>query len=90
MGKPIAGSLERVLATNGNPTNPPNPQVQPPVNAPNLSGYIYVPSINLYIAKERTLQGKNWFDAHKELQSQNQRMLIIPEFIEFLKYVKLE
>ncbi|MEK6824213.1 MAG: hypothetical protein AABY06_04220, partial [Nanoarchaeota archaeon] len=27
-------------------------------------------------------------DCHKELQSNNQRMLIIPEFIEFLKYTK--
>ncbi|MEK6824180.1 MAG: hypothetical protein AABY06_04040, partial [Nanoarchaeota archaeon] len=43
------------------------------------SDFIYVPSINLYVAKQRTHLGKNWFDCHKELQSNNQRMLIIPE-----------
>ena len=56
--------------------------------AKDLSDFIYVPSINLYVAKQRTLQNKNWFDSHKELQKDNQRMLIIPEFIEFLKYIK--
>lgn len=50
--------------------------------------FIYVPSINLYVAKERILLGKDWFEAHKELQSHHERMLTIPEFIEFLKYAK--
>jgi hypothetical protein len=50
--------------------------------------YIYVPSINLYVAKERTLNGQDWFECHKELQANNKRMLIMPEFIEFLKYSK--
>lgn len=53
------------------------------------SNFIYVPSINLYVAKERTHLGKNWFDCHKELQKNNERMLILPEFIEFLKYLKI-
>ena len=57
--------------------------------------FIYVPSINLYVAKERTHLRKNWFDlkknwfdCHKLLQQENKRMMIIPEFIEFLKYTK--
>src|SRR3989338_7249778 len=54
----------------------------------NDSDFIYVPSINLYVAKKKTHLGKNWFDCHKLLQQDNQRMLIIPEFIEFLKYAK--
>lgn len=53
------------------------------------SNFIYVPSIKLYVAKERKLHNKNWFDAHKELQSNGERMLTIPEFIEFLKYTKI-
>src|SRR3989344_1391584 len=53
-----------------------------------LPDYIYIPSINLYIAKQRTLQGKRWTDAHVELQSQNLRMPTIPEFIAFVKYLK--
>ena len=52
------------------------------------SNFIYVPSLNLYVAKERKLHNKNWFDSHKELQSNKERMLIIPEFIEFLNYLK--
>ena len=55
---------------------------------PDTNDFIYVPSISLYVAKQRTFQNKNWFDCHKELQKNNQRMLIIPEFIEFLKYLK--
>ena len=55
---------------------------------PDTNDFIYVPSINLYVAKERTHLGKNWFDSHKLLQEQGNRMLIIPEFIEFLKYTK--
>jgi len=52
------------------------------------SDFIHIPPINLYVAKERTLLGKNWFDAQKELKSANQKMLTIPEFIEFLKYTR--
>jgi len=54
-----------------------------------VNGYIYVPSINAYFTKERLCNGKNWFEAHKELQSNGQRMPTIPEFIEFLKYIKV-
>jgi len=57
-------------------------------NVPNLKGYIYVPPIKLYVAKERTLYGKNWYEAHEELHKQGLQMLIIPEFIEFIKYLK--
>jgi len=63
-----------------------NPIINPNQN---LDGYIHVPSLNLYFTKERILEGKNWYDCHKDLQSNNQRMPTIPEFIEFLKYSKL-
>ena len=53
-----------------------------------LSDSIHVLSINLYVAKERTHLGKNWYESHKLLQEQGNRMLIIPEFIEFLKHLK--
>ncbi len=53
-----------------------------------IPDYIHVPSINLYIAKQRTLQGLTWSDAHKELQAQGARMPTIPEFIAFVKYLK--
>jgi len=57
---------------------------------PNLEGYIHVPSIDLYVAKEKTLDGKNWYQAHEELHKQGLQMLTIPEFIEFIKYLKKE
>ena len=48
--------------------------------------YIRVPSLNIDFSKERTLQGKNWYETHKELQSNGLSMPTIPEFIELLKY----
>ena len=54
----------------------------------NEKDFIYVPSLELYVAKEKTHFRKNWFESHKLLQEQGNRMLIIPEFIEFLKYLK--
>jgi len=59
-------------------------------NAPNLDGFVYVPSIKLYVAKERTLYGKNWYEAHEELHKQGLQMLTIPEFIKFIKYLRRE
>lgn len=52
------------------------------------SDFIYVPSINLYVAKEKSFLGKNWFESNKELLANGKRMLILPEFIEFLKYCR--
>ncbi|MFZ5955778.1 MAG: hypothetical protein ACOYT4_05110 [Nanoarchaeota archaeon] len=61
-----------------------------PKNPQELEGFIYIPSINLYVAKERSLNGKNWNEAHEELQKQGNRMLIIPEFWKFIDYLKNE
>ena len=59
-----------------------------PLNIHNLDDYIYVPPIDLYVAKEKTLHGKNWYEAHEELHKQGLQMLTIPEFIKFIKYLK--
>jgi len=56
--------------------------------APPLEGFIYVPSTKLYFAKERTLLNHNWYDTHKKLHEQNLRMPTIPQFVEFLKYLR--
>ncbi|MDP3765251.1 MAG: hypothetical protein Q8R04_01950 [Nanoarchaeota archaeon] len=81
-GMEVKGALELAL----NQKDPlPAPAIKP---AAGLEDYIHVPSINLYIAKQRTLQGKTWSDTHIELQSQNLRMPTIPEFIAFVKYLK--
>jgi len=67
------------------------PEVQIPIaqqKGKDTEDFIYVPSINLYVAKERTHLNENWFECHKLLQANGERMLILPEFIEFLKYTK--
>ena len=49
--------------------------------------FIKLPS-GIYVAKEKTLHGKNWFDSHKALQKQGNRMLMPIEFVEFLNHTK--
>ncbi|HJZ18628.1 MAG TPA: hypothetical protein VJ208_00815 [Candidatus Nanoarchaeia archaeon] len=44
--------------------------------------FIYVPSTKLHVAKEKSLQGRNWFDSHKN------GMQTLPKFVEFLKYAR--
>jgi len=88
MGKPVQGSLERVLAgLNKDPQIQPS-QIQPLVNAPNLTGYVFVPSINLYVSKERTHTGLNWNQTHETLQSEGLRMPTIPQFLVYLKFLQ--
>jgi len=55
-----------------------------------LKDYIYVPSIKLYVAKERSFNGKDWYKCQEALKQENARMLTIPEFVEFLKYSKVK
>jgi len=58
--------------------------------APPLEGFIYVPSTKLYFAKERTLGDHDWYDIHIKLHKQNLRMPTIPQFVEFLKYLRVD
>ncbi|MEE9525385.1 MAG: hypothetical protein V3V78_02145 [Candidatus Woesearchaeota archaeon] len=51
------------------------------------SDFDYIPSIRLWVAKETTLHGEDWFGSHKGLQEQGLRMLTLPEFREYLKYL---
>jgi len=58
--------------------------------APSLEGFIYVRSVDLYFAKEISHLGIDWYDTHRELHKQNLRMPTIPEFVEFLKYLRAD
>ncbi|MDO8528670.1 MAG: hypothetical protein Q7S06_02145 [Nanoarchaeota archaeon] len=49
---------------------------------------VYVPSANLWVAKQRTLQEKNWFETQKELRKQGLSMQTPLKFVEFLKEIK--
>jgi hypothetical protein len=51
------------------------------------SDFIYVPSVDLYFAKERSLLGKNWYSTHEELDRQGLKMPTIYQFKEFLRYL---
>ncbi|MAG78980.1 hypothetical protein CMI40_01240 [Candidatus Pacearchaeota archaeon] len=50
--------------------------------------FVYVSSLKLHVAKQTSLHNKNWYNSHKELQKQGNRMLTIPEFIKFLNHLK--
>src|SRR4030042_1414961 len=60
----------------------------PSENAPELKGMIYVPSVNLYFAKEKSLLGKNWLETQNGLVSQNLAMPTPYQFKEFLKHLR--
>ena len=55
----------------------------------NNDDFIYVPAIGLYVAKERTLLGEDFYSCQEKLHVENSKMLNLPEFKEFLKYVKV-
>ena len=68
-------------------TSPPN--VETNDFAPNKNGFIYVPSINLYVAKKRSLQGLNWSDTHKKILSEGLGRMPTPnETWDLIKYAK--
>ena len=85
-GRKIDGALERVLSKQK--VEPREKPKQRNISAPDLKGFIYVPSIGLYVSKKRTLQDRNWDQCHKKLSKQGYRMPIILEFIKLLKYAK--
>ncbi len=60
----------------------------PSIIIPGRNGFIYVPSLNLDVARERSHYNSNWTEAHQELSQEDSRMLTLPEFREFLKYTK--
>ena len=51
-------------------------------------GYIYIPSIKLYVAKQKSLLNSNWQDSYEELKKQQSKMLSPLEFVNFLQYLR--
>jgi len=68
-------------------------QVTQPINQTETpkekDNYIYVPSINLWVSKERNYLNSNFNQCKSQLHSNNERMPTIPEFREFLNYTKI-
>ena len=65
-----------------------DPQAKITVHPPEIPEFIYVPKLRLYVAKERALKGMNWNAQQNELWSRNDRMPTIPEFREFLNFLR--
>ena len=62
---------------------------KPPRATPQFrEGFIYVPSLDLYFSKERMHTNSDWYNCHKLLQEQDLIMPVIPQWIEFLKYIR--
>ena len=54
----------------------------------NINNFIYVPSANCYLAKQRTHLGADWNDCHKQLHQESLLMPTIPQFISYINYLK--
>ena len=54
----------------------------------NINDFIYVPSANCYLAKQRTHLGLNWYKTHETLHKENLLMPTIPQFIAYINYLK--
>ncbi len=53
-----------------------------------LEGFIYVPSINLHIAKERSHCNLNWEEAYKQILQEGYKMPTIIEFAKLLNFLR--
>ncbi len=84
MGKPVEGSLERILTRK--PASPPLPVTTSGVprtfQVSNPSDYIVVPQYDILIAKRETHQGKNWQESIELLAQEGRYMPRIDEFMQ--------
>lgn len=83
MGEPIQGSMKKILAQKKQ-----EPQQPVQTNTPNLDGFEYVPSIGLYVSKQKELHNKDWNESRTELHSRGDRMPTPYEFVEFIKHLR--
>ena len=79
MGKPIAGSIERVLSQESSKPEQSKESSTTNKDYKSTKGFIYVPSIGLEVSEDKTFHNHNWYDCHKELQSQGLKMLTLSE-----------
>ena len=80
MGKSKREFPKIELPNSNHPPRNPNPQ--------SLDGFEYVPSLNLYVSKQKELHRKNWSDCQSILNERGDRMPTPLEFIEFLKHLR--
>ena len=68
----------------GNSNKP--PQTRPP----QLEGMIYVPTVNLYFAKQRSHLGSNWNESQEALHSEGLKMPTIKQTWELINYLRTD
>ena len=92
MGIPIEGAYEKLLKEEEEKAKGKTPEIKPQIQHPSTAskedGFVYVPSIGIYLAKERTLQGLNWNKTHEELSKENAFMPTPYHLKEFVKYLR--
>lgn len=83
IGKPIEGSLDRMLSKIQ--TSPQPAPVTPPIISGNMNprDYIQVPQYNMVIAKAETHKGKNMFETLEALAGEN---MFMPSPAEFMRH----
>ena len=63
-------------------------KINPEITQTNINNFIYVPSTNCYLAKQRTHLGADWYNTHKTLHQENLLMPTILQFIASINYLK--
>ena len=72
-----------------NKQNTTNKNIQEVIEFPyNVLVMDYIPSINLYVSREKILHGNNWYKCHEDLNKKGLQMLTIPKFIHYINYLK--
>ena len=83
-GADVNGAIKRALKEQKNI----RPQKIYTPDIPDLDGFIYVPSVDLYFQKKKQLHNNTWQGAWDRLKKQNLKMPTINEFRQFLIYLR--
>jgi hypothetical protein len=84
-------NFPKSLLTNPNAVNPKGRLLRRihPSRMPSRNGFVYVPSINLYVSTSITLKGRTYEEIDKETSKSDYQILTIPEMKEFIEYLRL-
>jgi hypothetical protein len=83
-GVQVEGAIERMLAGKTEE----QPETVSQQIGPNVEGFIPIPGLELYFAKQRTHLGEDWNKTHLSLSAEGLRMPTVDEFRKTLKYFK--
>jgi hypothetical protein len=84
-GREVEGAMERALAKKDDK----EPE-SPLTDMPSHEGFEYVPSIGLYVAKEKEFFNNDWNQSQTELHERGDRMPTISEYVAFINYLRTQ